>query len=198
MTENTSPRLTRADIQAQYGYSAMTLKRWWAERATNGHPAALRDGRTLTWDAAEWEAWDRQRQQDVVGGAEFARMLGHRDNSWVSKAAVTPPPGFPEPVEWGDPTARRRPKWRREDAQRFADNRTGTRPPAGAGRPLGARTGTAYADDPRLILAIQVLADHPDERAARHIERLQGLMPGSSASTWTKILKAAREHQEQQ
>ncbi|MFG2753917.1 hypothetical protein [Streptomyces xanthophaeus] len=188
-------RLTRADITAAYGYSPTTLARWWADRINNGHPPARKEGRVLTWDAAEWQAWDRSRQE-TVGPAEFARMLGHADNSWVSKAAAVPPEGFPQPVEWGDPVARRRPKWRREDAQHYADTRTTTRPPTGAGtRPGSRRPSAPYAGDPRLAVARFILAKYPDERPARHIDRLHQLMPGSSASTWTKILQAAR-HQD--
>lgn len=184
--------LTRADISAAYGYSTTTLDRWWADRATNGHPPAHRIGRTLYWDAAEWETWDKERQQ-LVGVSEFARILGHRDHTWVSKAATTPPPGFPPPVLWGDPQARQRPQWNRADAVAFAATPI---PPTGAGRPRGARTGTAYAGDPRLTLALQTLRNHPDDRTTQLIARLDTLRPGSSPSTWTKILQAARQHPE--
>ncbi|MER7828040.1 hypothetical protein ABTX85_36405 [Streptomyces sp. NPDC096097] len=191
MTDDTSRRLTRDELAATHGYSRTTLERLWADRATNGHPDAQRDGRTLTWDATEWAEWDRGRQ-DLITGAEFARLLGHKDSSWVSKAANVPPEGFPAPTEWGDPENRRRPKWRRGDAQRYADTRTSSLPPAGAGNRSGSRRGTSYTDDPRLALARRILAEHPEERPARHIERLHQLMPGSSASTWTKILQTAR------
>ncbi|MFE2167911.1 hypothetical protein ACFXB3_23060 [Streptomyces sp. NPDC059447] len=195
MPENPEPRrLTRTELADTHGIPAKTLERWWSDRENNGHPPAERQGRTLTWDSAEWEAWHRHRQ-DTVGPAEFAKILGHKDNSWVTKAAAAPPPGFPEPVEWGDTVNRRRPKWRRTDAQTFADNRTRNSPPPGAGRPTGSRAGTAYEGDERLTAAIKSLTDHPDDRPARHIERLHQLHPGTSASGWTKILKAARDQQ---
>ncbi|MFE5827300.1 hypothetical protein ACFQ7B_36860 [Streptomyces erythrochromogenes] len=197
MTDDTIRRLTRDELAAAHGYSRTTLERLWADRAANGHPDAHRDGRSLTWDAAEWAEWDRGRQ-DLITGAEFARLLGHKDSSWVSKAATIPPEGFPSPAEWGDPANRRRPKWRRSEAQHYADHRTPARPPAGAGNRAGSRRGTAYTDDPRLALARQVLADHPGERTARHIERLHQLRHGSSASTWTKILQAARQTEQDQ
>ncbi|MFZ3552498.1 hypothetical protein ACODT3_44160 [Streptomyces sp. 4.24] len=196
MTPDSPRRLTRADIQTHYGYSAKTLERLWADRANNNHPPAEREGRALTWDADEFEAWDRRRQ-DIIGVAEFARILGHKDNSWVTKAATIPPAGFPEPFEWADPVNHRRPRWHRADAQRFADNRNPTRPPTGAGRPSGARNGTHY-NDPRFTLALDTLTDHPHERPAQTIARLHQQMPGSSASTWTKILQAVREQEEEQ
>ncbi|MFD8146104.1 hypothetical protein [Streptomyces sp. NPDC059708] len=188
-------RLTREDLAAAYGYSPTHLKRLWADRDANGHPPAEKDGRVLTWDAAEFDQWDRDRR-DIISGAEVARILGHADSSWVSKAATTMPEGFPAPVDWIDQAAGYGPKWRRGDIEHYARTRRTSRPPAGAGRPANARAGTAYAGDPRLDLARQVLAEHPDERPARHIERLHERMPGSSASTWTKILKAARDHPE--
>ncbi|MFJ8166535.1 hypothetical protein ACIRBY_37225 [Streptomyces sp. NPDC096136] len=190
-------RLTRDEISAAYGYSPMKLKRLWADRDSNGHPPAKKAGRTLTWDAEEWEQWDRNRQA-LIGVVEVSAILGHADHTWASKAAVAPPEGFPAPIEWSDPVARRGPRWRQQDIEHYAETRTLPKPPAGAGRPSGARHGTAYVGDPRLDLARQVLAEHPDERPARHIERLHALMPGSSASTWTKILKAARDESEPQ
>lgn len=150
MTDDTGRRLSRDELAAAHGYSRTTLERLWADRAANGHPDAHRDGRTLTWDAAEWAAWDHSRQ-DLITGAEFARLLGHRDSSWVSKAATVPPEGFPAPVEWGDPVNRRRPKWRRSDAQHYADNRPSTRPPpapATAPAPAAAPPTPTTPDSP--------------------------------------------------
>ncbi|MFF1560934.1 hypothetical protein [Streptomyces sp. NPDC058279] len=199
MPEDPVPRrLTRAELSATHGIPERTLARWYSKRDTNGHPLAHRNGRTLEWDAAEWERWHhRVHHQDpnLVNVSEFAKILGHKDHTWVSKAANVPPPGFPEPVEWDDPVNRRRPKWRRTDAQAFADNRVERTAPAGAGRPAGSRAGTRYANDERLTAAVKSLTDHPHDRPARHIERLHRLHPGTSPSAWTQILKAAREQE---
>ncbi|MCX5079016.1 hypothetical protein OG321_42230 [Streptomyces sp. NBC_00424] len=195
MTENTEPRrLTREELAAAYGHNTATLQRLWAAREENGHPPGRRVGRSLTWDAAEFEAWDRKRQSTITG-AEFARLLGHKDHGWVSRAATVPPPGFPEPVAWTNAAERRGPQWDRAAAQAYAD----TRPPtetlrgAGAGRRTGTRQGTAYANDPRLTAARKIIAKHPDESIAQHTQRLNEKLPGTSATVWRKIILTARD-----
>ncbi|MFF4323735.1 hypothetical protein [Streptomyces sp. NPDC001568] len=197
MTETPEPRrMTRAELAAAHGLHVGTLARWYAKRDSNGHPLGRRNGKNLEWDAAEWAEWHRrEHQQDpnLVNVTEFMKILGHKDHAWVSKAANVPPPGFPEPVEWDDPENRRGPKWRRSEAQAFADNREERTAPPGAGRRAGSRAGTRYANDERLTAALKSLTDHPDDRLARHIERLHQLLPGTSPSGWTQILKAARD-----
>jgi hypothetical protein len=206
--------LTRDQLAAAHQVSRSTLDRLWRSRADNGHPEPVRYASVMHWHSPTWGHWYtdlKQRSaaqatpapvhdtggnpQEEIGPAEFSRILGHKDNSWVSKAAVTPPAGFPEPDNWADPVNRRRPRWKRHRALEYAHTRH-TQP-----RPHGRRTGSRndqphpYAGDPRLALARQSLAEHPEDRPARHIERLQKLSEQSaSASTWTKILKVAREY----
>ncbi|MFM9625098.1 hypothetical protein ACKI14_45160 [Streptomyces turgidiscabies] len=206
--------LTRDQLAAAHGLSRETLNRLWRARETNGHPQPNRYGGVMHWDSAAWGRWHAELQaqraaavpplpvqdaggdpEELIGPAAFGRILGHNDNSWVTKAAISPPPGFPEPDTWDDTVNRKRPKWRRRLALEYAHTRH-TQP-----RPYGRRAGSRndqphpYAGDPRLDLARQILAEHPDERPARHIERLQALSPQpASASTWTKIVKTAREH----
>ncbi|WP_051801806.1 hypothetical protein [Streptomyces sp. NRRL F-525] len=211
--------LTRHQLAAAHGISGETLSRLWRARATNSHPEPVRYGGIMHWHGPTWASWydELQKQQaaaapplpvtdddgdpdELIGPQVFRRMLGHNDNSWVSKAAVNPPPGFPEPDTWGDPVNRKRPKWRRRRAREYALTRH-TQPRSHGPRAHGRRAGSRnnppylYAGDPRLALARQILAEHPDERTARHIERLHELSPDpASTSTWTKILKTAREH----
>lgn len=206
--------LTRDQLAAAHDVSRSTLDRLWKDRAANGHPAPVRYRGVMHWDSAAWGQWHAEHRRnsparaarlssgaatgepdEEIGVSEFARILGHRDNSWVSKAVRTPPAGFPAPDSWGDPVGRKRPRWRRDRAEAYAR----TRQPQQHAR--GRRAGTRndqphhYVDDPRLTLARHVLTEHPDERTARLIERLQEQSDTpSSASTWTKILTTARQH----
>ncbi|MGX9891403.1 hypothetical protein [Streptomyces sp. NPDC002276] len=211
--------LTRDQLAAAHGTSRETLSRLWRARTANAHPEPVRYGGIMHWHSPTWGSWydELQRQQaaaaeplpvqddggdpdELIGPAEFRRILGHKDNSWVSKAAVNPPPGFPEPDTWGDPVNRKRPKWRRRRALEYGRTRHSeprSHGPRAYGRRAGSRNNAPhlYAGDPRLDLARQVLAEHPDDRPAQHIERLHELSPQpASTSTWTKILKTAREH----
>ena len=215
-SHSTPPKdwVNRTQLGADHGVSRSTLDRLWRDRASNHHPNPVRYDGVMHWHSPTWGRWYADHQQhttaeaqplphsahggdpnELIGPAEFSRILRHKDNSWVSKAAVAPPTGFPEPDSWGDPVNRRRPKWTRHRAEHYASTRhTQQRP---RGRRTGSRNAPAhpYAGDPRLTLARRILAEHPDERTARHIERLQQLSDTpSSASTWTKILQTARQH----
>ncbi|MGW2793609.1 hypothetical protein ACWC9H_27270 [Streptomyces sp. NPDC001251] len=188
--------LTRADIHDQYGYSTTALETWWADRANNDHPPARKVGRFLYWDAREWAEWDHDRI-NLVGAVEFARILGHGDHTRITHAAIAPPPGFPAPTRWGDPAARRRPKWSRAAAEEYARTQP-TEPPRRGGRRPGSATGShPYAGDPRLALARRLITQHPDARTGELISRLTELSDEpASRSTWIKILKSARTHLE--
>ncbi|MFE3557280.1 hypothetical protein ACFXKW_20795 [Streptomyces sp. NPDC059193] len=211
--------LTRDALAAAHRLSRSHLAKLWAERDTNGHPEPVRYGGIMHWDSAAWGTWHQQHQaqaadrrrpeppapahahedpNELIGPAEFGRLLGQKGGSWVTRAVAAPPAGFPAPDEWGDPETRKRPKWRRGRALKYAHDRTQTAP-ARPGRPKGARTGSRpYASDTRLSLARQSLTDHPDDTNAQHIERLQqqSAIP-ASASAWTKILQAARKPSEE-
>ncbi|MEU3607074.1 hypothetical protein AB0E83_16740 [Streptomyces sp. NPDC035033] len=208
---------SRDDLIREHHVSRAKLASLWADRATNGHPPATRIGRTQYWDAQEWADWYARQQgsarsirtevdeeaaagdpEELIGSSAFARILGHRDHSWVAKAVVAPPPGFPEPADWGDPVARKRPKWRRADAVTYAT----TRKDITAAQPVRRRrTGSTnsqpypYHGDPRLALAREVLAQHPDATQTELIERLsrQSDQP-TSRSSWRNIILTAREH----
>jgi hypothetical protein len=215
---STSPPgwLTRDELAAAHQVSRSTLDRLWRARADNGHPEPTRYAGVMHWHSPTWEQWYTDHKQrsaaqaepapvhdtggdpnEHINSTEFRRILGHRDNSWVSKATVAPPPGFPEPDSWGDPVNRKRPRWKRSRALEYARTRH-TQP-----RPRGRRAGSRndqpypYAGDLRLDLARKSLAEHPEDRPAWHIEHLQQLSEKpTSASTWTKILKVAREYPE--
>ena len=204
--------LTRDQLAAAHDVSRSTLDRLWSNRDANGHPAPVRYSGVMHWDSRAWGHWHTQLRQtaaapaeelpraatsdEEIGVAEFARILGHKDNSWVSKAVKAPPAGFPAPDSWGDPDARKRPRWRRHRAETYA--RTRHLQPIARGRRAGTSLNDLpypYARDPRLTLARQVLAEHPDARTARLIELMQERSEApSSASTWTKILTTARQH----
>ncbi|GAA2110132.1 hypothetical protein [Streptomyces synnematoformans] len=207
--------LTRAELAEKTGYTIRYLEQLWRERNTNGHPPGTRIGGRLRWNAEVWDDWNRNRLQiddveqpaahdaaddDLIGPAEFSRILGHADTSTVSKAVKTPPPGWPEPDEWEDlPSGRKRPKWRRWRALAYRDHRADR--PIRRGRRPGSRNARyPYAGDPRLTLARQLLAERSDATNAELIDDLQRRSdpPPSSYSTWTKILTSARSHPQEE
>ncbi len=52
------PVYTRADLIARHGVSLSSLETWYRERAETGHPeAAGKIGRSLAWDAPDWDTW---------------------------------------------------------------------------------------------------------------------------------------------
>lgn len=207
---------TRHQLAAEHGVSGSTLDRLWADRENNAHPEPVKYGGIMHWDSTAWGHWYTDLKlraadeaaplphaalggdpDEEIGPAEFARILKHKEGSWVSKAAVAPPPGFPEPDSWGDPVARKRPRWKRHRAEDYARNRRAE--PWPRRRRPGSRNAPPYpyAGDPRLTLARHVLTEHPDERPAQLIARLvERSETPASASTWTKILTSARQHPE--
>ncbi|MEU5959243.1 hypothetical protein [Streptomyces sp. NPDC047525] len=201
ITRNGRRLLTRRELADEHAISVPTLERLWAKRETNGHPAAHREGRTLHWDAEEWAQWHAPEQSpgDDIGPAEFARILNHKHTKWVAETAQssTPPEGFPAP-RWEDGPRGPRPIWKRGAAQQYAERRHEI--PLRRGRRTGQPNGPAYmyAGDPRLTLARQVLAEHPDETNSQLTNRLERLAEApSSRSTWTKILTTARHTTEE-
>jgi predicted DNA-binding transcriptional regulator AlpA len=98
---------TRDDLMAKHNLSRHTLKKLWAERATNNHPApAHQSGKTLYWNESEWSAWYKTHSQatpeespdDLITLAEAARILGLAQSS-TTVYAKRPPAGWPEPAE---------------------------------------------------------------------------------------------------
>ncbi|MEU1121832.1 MULTISPECIES: hypothetical protein [unclassified Streptomyces] len=195
INQNGRRLLTRAELAHEHSLSPRTLQRLWDARESNGHPdVAHREGRTLYWDADEWVSWHTAPAQEI-GPAEFARILGHQHTKWVSESArsSTPPPNFPAPDRWEEGPRGRRPIWQRARAQQYADRRHETPPRRGRYSRQRNNPPYMYAGDPRLTLARQVLAEHPDESNAQLIDRLELLSDTpSSRSTWTQILSAAR------
>lgn len=134
---------------------------------------------------------------DEVGPAGFARLLGHADVSWISRAIKVPPPGFPTPDRWVDlPSGRQRPMWKTRRCLAYKDSRTTVkRKPSRAGRPNGP--AYRYAGDSRLTLARRLLNERPDATDAQLIPLLQVETDNpSSCSSWNKILTTARTHPE--
>ncbi|MET9676372.1 hypothetical protein ABZY68_25255 [Streptomyces sp. NPDC006482] len=215
------PRLrTRDELGQDHSLSRSKLAELWAARETNGHPQPVVLNGVMHWDTEEWGRWYEQHRatsayavrstvdqdaaagdpDELIGSAVFGRILGHRDHSWVAKAAVAPPPGFPAPHTWGDPVARKRPKWRRGDAVAYA----GAREEIAAAQPVRRRRagGTNsqpynYYGDPRLTLARELIGQYPDATQTELIERLhQRSDQPSSVTTWRNILITARDHPE--
>ena len=57
---------TRAHLVQRHPVGLSTLEGWWRDRKSNGHPAAVgKIGRSLAWDALEWDRWYADR--DGVG-----------------------------------------------------------------------------------------------------------------------------------
>ncbi|WP_330346654.1 hypothetical protein OG858_46935 (plasmid) [Streptomyces europaeiscabiei] len=214
--------VNRHQLGADHGVSRPVLERLWRDRDANGHPAAVTYGGVMHWNSAAWGRWHAEHRQkaaeeaaqarphrpvpvtgdpdELIGPSGFARILQHKDHTWVTKAAAIPPRGFPEPDSWGDPANRKRPKWKRGRAEQYARDRQ-DQPLIRPGRPKGSSNTQPhpYAGDPRLDLARTVLAEHPDAPRAEQIARLQQLSDRtSSASTWTKILTTARDHPTEQ
>ncbi|MER7952344.1 hypothetical protein ABTY59_33625 [Streptomyces sp. NPDC096079] len=215
------PRLrTRDELGQDHGLSRSKLAALWRDRETNGHPAPVRIGGVMRWDTEEWGRWYEQQRttraypvtstvdqqaaagdpDELIGSAEFGRLLGHRDHSWTAKAALAPPPGFPAPHTWGDPVGRKRPKWRRGDAITYTQNRG----EIAAAQPVRRRRAGStnqqpymYYGDPRLTLAREVIRQHPDASQSELIERLhQRSDQPASRSTWRNIVITAQEHPE--
>ncbi len=192
--------LSRADLNKRYGYPTTTLSTWWTARATNGHPPVRhQDGRTMYWDAEEWAEWDRWRQ-NLIGPREFGALLGHADHTWVTQAATaaTPPPGFPAPTQWTNPERRTGPHWPRDVAEEYARDRTPGPARRGGRRPDSSNGAYPYAGDERLDLARRFIAQNPGARTGELVRSLDQHAPGTSRSTWMKILKSARENPEEQ
>lgn len=204
--------LTRAQLADRYQVSCSTLERLWRARDSNGHPpATLIDGR-LHWPGAAWREWYQQlRAQsaprrapeelstdptELIGPAQFARLCGHRDTTTISHWLTTPPPGFPQPDQWDElPSGRRRPKWRLHTAQAFA---AAPRPSRGiTRRPAGSRNAPPhpYHGDPRLDLARQLLAQHPQATTSKLTKLLAQLLEQpTSHATLTRLITTARQH----
>ncbi|MFB7031009.1 MULTISPECIES: hypothetical protein [unclassified Streptomyces] len=211
---------TRDELAQDHGLSRSKLAALWADREDNGHPAPVRIGGVMHWDTVEWGRWYAQQRtttaypvrstvdrsaaagdpEQLIGSAEFGRILGHKDHSWTAKAAAAPPPGFPAPATWGDPVGRKRPKWRRGDAVAYAESRE----EIAAAQPVRRRRAGStnsqpymYYGDPRLTLAREVIAQYPDAPQTELIEHLhQRSGQTSSVSTWRKIIVTARDHPE--
>ncbi|MFH8350242.1 hypothetical protein [Streptomyces sp. NPDC018045] len=202
---------TRAELAARHSLSPNTLSRYWAARDTNGHPPAVRVARTLHWPSREFDQWLGTLSEDTTtppkakpaptpagmgGPAEFARICGHSTTHTVMDWVRNPPPGFPEPDAWQDlPSGRRRPYWRTERMRTWAERGRGRRG-QGSGNPGRPRTQPhPYAGDPRLTLARQVLAEHPDATTTELIQHMVQRHPEHcSNAAWTSILTTARQH----
>lgn len=205
---------TRAELARKYKVAEQTLSLLWSKRQTNQHPGITEtiDG-TDYWDETEWRAWYRDYQRTIavqattnapkiegdpdeeVGPAEAARICGFSSTSTISHYLTEPPEGWPEPDSWDDlPSGRRRPKWKRRKLWAYLR----TRKPRGhaGGRPAGRRGQShPYQGDPRLDLARQFLAEHPDATNAELIAKLQQASDQAySRPTWNLILNTARQH----
>ncbi|MBO2448366.1 hypothetical protein J4573_14775 [Actinomadura barringtoniae] len=111
-TRDTSPQTpsglaTRDDLMAKHNLTRHTLKKLWAERDTNNHPApAHQSGKSLYWNESAWTTWYTNYTQsapaespdDLVTLAEAARILGLAQSS-ATVYAKRPPAGWPEPAE---------------------------------------------------------------------------------------------------
>ncbi|MFF1794317.1 hypothetical protein ACFVXQ_08820 [Kitasatospora sp. NPDC058263] len=209
--------VTRPELRAATGLSDATLFRLWAERDTNGHPPAATIDGLMHWPLRIWRGWyaDHQaagqkarnvesrpvasgRRDELIPPAEFAKILGHRDTTtlsrWLKDAPANYPPGFPEPDAWTELTTRRRPEWKRHRAEAFAKVAP-TRGSRGGRRTGGGRAlAHPYQGDPRLDIARRLLDEHPGlsipELTA--LARAEADTPASEP-TWRRIIEAARQ-----
>lgn len=95
------------------------------------------------------EASDPDR---LIGPAEFARLLDHKDTTTLSHWITNPPPDFPEPDDWEQLPTRLRPKWKYRRARAYADThpQVNTRRSSRGGRPAGSTNTAPRPDrDPR-------------------------------------------------
>ncbi|MFE0453103.1 hypothetical protein ACFW2D_17820 [Streptomyces sp. NPDC058914] len=194
---------SRADLIQRSGYSEATLRNLWAERESNGHPPALRDGRSLLWDLETWEAWFAEHQQqrrdqarsvdrsgdpdEELPPAGQAKVLGI-DISAITHYRESPPPGWPQPVrveELDSGRVRefrtRRQLWAYHDTYAASASRVGV-----AGRK------PAKGPDPRIAIAVEVLAAEPGRKAGEVAAALAE-RHGGGLSTWKRIVTEARK-----
>lgn len=114
---------TRSDLQEKSQLSVSALEKLFRDRATNGHPESSgKEGRSLVWDAEEWDDWFEARQKamnpdestliDFAGIAEEYGVAELRAKQlWDEREAN----GHPEPVSWQG----RRPRWDRDTYARW-------------------------------------------------------------------------------
>ena len=205
---------TRAELADRTKVTTAELKRLWQDRDANGHPAPLLVDRVMHWDTEAWTRWHQaleQQQQDqrdprtdfdrsgdpdeLIRPAAVARVLNYNDTTTISHNVKHPPTGWPEPDSWEElPSGRQRPLWKRNSIWAYAEQRR--HPGHAGGRKRGSRTlPHRYAEDPRLQLARDLLAEQPDARPGQLVEELQRRVGTvATPSTWLAILKTAREH----
>lgn len=119
---------TRDQLAEAHGLSRHALKELWAARDSNGHPEPVhRHGKTLYWDAEEWDAWHQSLaaapEKELLTLAEAGRLLGLAPST-VTVYASRPPRGWPEPVEeipLGGGRVRR--LYRRSDVLAYAEGK---------------------------------------------------------------------------
>jgi hypothetical protein len=146
--------ITPAQIMERTGAGRSTIAYWYANRATNGHPEAIRSGRNVYYDADAWWRWYNQYKQalsaslttvdrsgdpgELVNAAQAAQVMGYRHRDAVRSLYRSG--HFPEPDLVDDlPSGRKRRLWRRDTIWAHADART-YRGSAG-GRPAGSHAG---------------------------------------------------------
>ncbi|MFD9453442.1 hypothetical protein ACFWBC_10170 [Streptomyces sp. NPDC059985] len=195
---------TRPDLVAHSGYSRDTLAKLWAAREANDHPAARTVDRVMHWDLEVWTQWFEQHRQaegakpqaepavdrtgdpnEELAPAAQARLLGV-DPSRITQYDKKPPPGWPEGRVEQLPTRTRR--WRtRRQLWDFVD----ANPSFGTagGRPAGP--AAEKKPDPRIQLAAQALAAHP-ERKPGEVAADLAREHGQSIDTWKRIVTEAR------
>lgn len=155
---------TRADLMAAHQLGLSTLESWYRERDVTGHPEAVgKIGRSLAWDAREWDAWNAERT-DTTGLADLEHLaqLVQRSRAtlahlWEQRAGN----GHPEPAKriegtryWNQDTYL---MWFRT-VHLAAGNGTGdVDPRAGSGPGRQQAPGVDYSGNPQDLLTLAEL-----------------------------------------
>lgn len=137
--------VSRVELARVTGQPTSTLARWYAERASNGHPEGERLDKRLYVDEKEWQRWHRDHQaalktglteidrsgdpDELLNATETARLLGYSSaatvTSYVNRGQ------FIEPDQIEEISSRHtRRWWRRRRIWEWADGRTWARTPS--------------------------------------------------------------------
>jgi hypothetical protein len=166
-------QVDKAAVRAYTGAGASTINLWRRQRPTSRFPEVAgtdADGREWWWRddiktfwaahlaarAALFTRADHRGDPDeLLTAPQAAKVLGYKDHRSLPDALIDNPDHVEEL-----PSGRLRRSWYRRAVWAYADGRPLRH---STGRPVGATSGPRkphpYADDPRLDLARQLLAD---------------------------------------
>ncbi len=201
-------QLDRAGIAAHTGASTATVDHWYRHRADTGFPDKAdtdADGRDWWWHhdietfhathlAARAATFTRVDQRgapdDLLTAPQAARVLGHKGHRSLPDELLEHPDRVEEL-----PSGRLRRRWHRRSVWAYADSRPlrhSTGRPAGTG--TGPRQPHPYTDDPRLCIALGLLAEaHAMGRGAAGLGAELARRLGIAERTGQRLISAARQ-----